>query len=106
MADITGILDPSNAPRSVKADAFDAYHASASPDELMRKLMKLPLSHGVRMALRQHKLNAVKPPAVKPPAIKHPPKIVAKVSSAAPEPGAGKSPIARTLGEAVRQGPR
>jgi hypothetical protein len=72
MQDITGILDPLQIPKSVKADAFDAYHQAASPEELKPKLAKLPLSPNVRSLLHQHKANAMKVKAIKPPGIKPP----------------------------------
>jgi hypothetical protein len=51
MPDIQPILDSLNVPKSVKADAYDAYHAATSTDDLKARLDKLPLPNNAKADL-------------------------------------------------------
>ncbi len=51
MPDAQSILTPLQIPTSVKADAFDAYTAAKSPDDLATRLQKLPLAQSVKADL-------------------------------------------------------
>lgn len=51
MADAQSILTPLSIPKSVKADAFDAYQGAKSVDDLATRLQKLPLPQKVRADL-------------------------------------------------------
>jgi hypothetical protein len=69
MPDVKSILDPLNVPKSVKADAFDAFQSAASSDDLKPRLDKLPLSNSAKADLWDAKHaaeTAVSAPAAAP----------------------------------------
>lgn len=63
MPDVQTILDPLPIPKSVKADAYDAYTGATSTDDLKARLDKLPLANGVKANLWDLKANETTAPA-------------------------------------------
>jgi hypothetical protein len=70
MPDVESILRSTAVPDSVKADAWDAYHAATSVDDLATRLKKLPITDAARADLWDAKHaeapNATEPATPKP----------------------------------------
>jgi hypothetical protein len=61
MPDLEGLLKSAPIPDSVRADAWDAYHAAAGPQDLAARMAKLPLPNSVKADLWDQK-NVETPP--------------------------------------------
>lgn len=93
---IESILDDLPIDRSAKADAWDAFHESQTPEDLQARLDALPLPHATKADLWDMKAKmydgtptpAPEPPPVEPEAAPEPPKPnqVQRVSPSTPNP--------------------